>query len=363
MVLGASTGAARPGDGRRPRGARPADAVQQPDDSQAGRRGGVAQQPDGPRGVRPGGAVQQSDGQQAGRPGDGRRPRGAHAFDLVHPAVVLGCFAAILALTMLAIHPVFLALSFSAAFSFSLYARGWRPSLWTLAWQVPLVVLCALVNPLFSGAGSTELFRIASRTVFVEGVAFGACMGLMLAAALLWFSNAALVLTSDKVLGVLGGLLPTVGLMVSMTMRLVPQLVERGRLIERTLKAASSARTHTGVEGVAGRVRQVSVLMGWSLEDSLETADAMRARAWGATRRRTTYVRHRFRRFDCAAAAVCLALGAASAVLAWVACVHYRFYPVMGSLGPWWGYLPFALFVSLPLLLCLVDDARWKKVC
>ena len=52
--------------------------------------------------------------------------------------------------------------------------------------------------------------------------------------------------------------------------------------------------------------------MGWSMEDSLETASAMKARGWGAAVRRTTYARHRFRRLDVAA----LAVGGALALLA-----------------------------------------------
>ena len=291
----------------------------------------------------------------------GGQGHGLHAFELVHPTVQLGCFAAVLAFTMAALQPVLLALSFVAAFSFSVYARGWRASLRILLWQVPLIALCALVNPLFSSMGTTELFRVGTNAVYGESVAFGACMGLMLASAMLWFSNAAQVLTADKVMAVWGNSLPTVGLMVSMTMRLVPQFVQRGRLIGSTAQAASSARPRTVAEKAAGRVRLVSVLMGWSMEDSLETADAMRARAWGATRRRTSYQRYRFGPFD-TAASVCLgALVAADALLAWMACSQYHFYPTLSSLVLWWGYVPYAALLFLPLAACLIDDARWRR--
>lgn len=297
---------------------------------------------------------------RAGMPADIER-RSLHAFELVHPAVQLGCFAAILVFTMTAIQPVFLALSFVAAFSFSVYARGWRASLRALLWQVPLIALCALVNPLFSSVGTTELFRVGTKAVYGESLAFGACMGLMLASVMLWFLNAAQVLTSDKVMAVFGNGLPTVGLMVSMAMRLVPQFVERGRVIDSTLQAASSACPRGVMEKTGGRVRLVSVLMGWSMEDSLETADAMRARAWGAAKRRTSYQRYRFGAFDAAAAVALAVLAAVNALLAWAACSQYQFYPTMGVLGFWWGYVPYAVFLFLPLAVCLVDDVRWGR--
>ncbi|MCL1798040.1 MAG: energy-coupling factor transporter transmembrane protein EcfT [Eggerthellaceae bacterium] len=281
-----------------------------------------------------------------------------HAFDSLHPTIQLGCFAAILILTMVTIHPIFLALSFVAAFSFCGFARGWKTALATLAWQAPLVLLCAAINPLFSSAGTTTLFHLGSKAVMAESVVFGGCMGLMLAAVILWFCAASAVLTSDKVMAVLGSRLPSIGLMVSMTMRLVPQFVERGRLIEGNLRAVSAAAPQNSQEVVGGRIRLVSTLMGWSMEDSLERADAMKARGWGATKTRTTYKRYQFRRFDAVALALCGVLGALSAVSAWLVCSRWQFYPALGSLAPWWAYLPFALFMFLPLLACISENVR-----
>ena len=283
-------------------------------------------------------------------------------FDTVHPALQLGCFGAILVFTMMAIQPVLLAFSFIAALSFGAYTRGWLATLKTLAWQLPLIALCAAINPLFSMVGFTELFRIGSSAIYVESVAFGACMGMMLASIMLWFYNASQVLTSDKVLAVLGNVAPTIGLMVSMALRLVPQFVKRGRLIGSTVLATSSAKPRNAAEKTATHVRLISVLMGWSMEDSLETADAMRARAWGAAHKRTTYQRYRFYTFDMVASVSFALLVFINAFLAWAACSQYHFYPTMSNLIMWWGYVPYALFMFLPLLICLIDDMRWRQI-
>jgi energy-coupling factor transport system permease protein len=288
--------------------------------------------------------------------------RELHTFDLVHPGLQLGCVAVILVFTMAAIHPVFLVISFVAALAFSVYSRGFRATLKTLASQIPLIVLCAVINPFFASSGTSELLHIASRAIYLESVIYGACMGIMLASVMLWFYNATKVLTSDKVLAVLGRGIPTVGLMVSMTMRLVPQFVERGKLINDTAQASTAAKPLSKEEKAAARVRLVSVLMGWSMEDSLETADAMRARGWGATRKRTCYQRYRFASFDVMVSITLIVLVIITAIAVAASCLNFQFYPQISGLDVWWGYIPYTVCMSLPLLACLVEDARWRHI-
>ena len=212
------------------------------------------------------------------------------AFDRYHPVVAFCYFAVLLVVEMAAMQPVYLAISFSAALACSVLLRGARATGRTLAWQLPLVAVIALANPLFSASGSTEIFRLGVRAFYLESFAFGACMGLMLATVLLTLESASRVFTSDRVMALFGNAAPTVGLMLSMTARLVPQFVRRGTDIGGVQRACTAARPPVGESegddaprarrGAALRdnLRLSSVLMGWSMEDSLETASAMKAR-------------------------------------------------------------------------------------
>lgn len=293
---------------------------------------------------------------------DTKHIRSLHTFDLVHPAVQVGFFAAILAFTMIAIHPVFLGISFLGALAFSVYSRGWRATLQTLLWQIPLILLCAAINPLFSTAGTTELFHVASKAIHAESVVFGTCMGLMLTAVMLWFYNATQILTADKVLATLGGKLPTISLMISMALRLVPHLIDRGKLISSSTQATSAAKERALPKKTAGHMRVATTLMGWSMEDSLETADAMRARGWQAGQKRTSYQRYHFGRIDRAALVFLGLLVAANSLIVWVVCSQFAFFPTLGNLPFHGGYLLSVLLVFLPLIVCLVDDARWRRL-
>ena len=236
------------------------------------------------------------------------------AFDSLHPTIALGYFAVALALAMAAPHPLLLALSLTAALACGVWLRGAGTVVKSLGWQLPLMLIIVAVNPLFSSTGTTELFRIGTQAVYAEGYANALTMAALLLCVMQWFSNANAVLGSDKVMGALGGILPTISLMVSMIMRLIPRFVKRGRTINSALAACTAARAkhntavtstaaqagnNTAVhasnpsetisapcaEGIrptkrlsrvrfADQLRVSTTLMGWSMEDSLESADS-----------------------------------------------------------------------------------------
>ncbi len=284
------------------------------------------------------------------------RPRST-AFDACHAAVPAMLFAGVAALSMLAVHPVLVTLSLSGALAFSLVARGAAATVRGLAWQLPLLVLVCLLNPFFSASGSTLLLKVGPRSVYLESLAYGATMGALLVATVLWFEDAAAVLTQDRLLALAGRRARSVPLVASMAAQLVPQMLGRAR----SVRAAARACTAAGPRPPARDelLRTSTMLLSWSLEDSLERADAMRARGWESGSPRTRYRPERFRARDAVAAAGIAALLALGAAGAWAACSSWEFYPRMSGLAPWWCYLPFALLALLPAVAELA--ARWAE--
>ena len=352
------------------------------------------------------------------------------ALDRFHPVVQGLYFAAIIVFTMAVMHPVYLVLALVGAFSYHVYLRGWHVALRSLAWQLPILLLVAVANPFFSPSGSTELFLIGERAIYQESLIYGLCMGAMLVSMVIWLSNAAAVMSFDKIVMLVGSRMPTIGLMLSMSARLMPTLVHRGREIRlvaeactartvsaKTLLAKKPFRSDTsGSEGSAqqrvqkrmqesvfsanGHVRNAdnavsrmvqeripsanqapsdqkasrfrlsqatrenmritTVLMGWAMEDSLTTADSMRARGWGAVSKRSVYVRYVFRQRDGVACALLIFIVAINAFLAWVACSQFHFYPTTSMLVVWWGYIPFAFLAFLPIIAEGIEWLRWR---
>lgn len=292
----------------------------------------------------------------------------AHAFDVFHPGVAAAYFIGALLLAMTAFEPILVTIALASGFAYSCCVRGVRLALKSMRWQLPMVIIIALLNMLFSGTGRTELFRIGVRAFYLESFEYGLCMGVLLIETLLWFSNTAHVLTSDKVMALIGNAAPSLTLTISMAIRLVPDLVKRGREISAVQVACTAANPQAGALSadasgklsLGDRVRQMTVLMGWSMENSLETADAMRSRAWGTAEKRTTYQRYRFRATDGVATAIIVALGALSCWITWSICANFSFYPIMSPLAPWWEYLPVALFFFVPLVLEASEALRWR---
>lgn len=284
------------------------------------------------------------------------RPRST-AFDACHAAVPAMLFAGVAALSMLAVHPVFVTLSLSGALAFSLVARGAAATVRGLAWQLPLLVLVCLLNPFFSASGSTLLLKVGPRSVYLESLAYGATMGALLVATVLWFEDAAAVLTQDRLLALAGRRARSVPLVASMAAQLVPQMLGRARAVRAAARACTAAGPRPPARDEL--LRTSTMLLSWSLEDSLERADAMRARGWESGSPRTRYRPERFRARDAVAAAGIAALLALGAAGAWAACSSWEFYPRMSGLAPWWCYLPLALLALLPAVAELA--ARWAE--
>ena len=282
-------------------------------------------------------------------------------FATYHPAVAFAFLACAIVLSMAAMQPVYVALSFAGAVACSLVCRGARATAGSFAWIVPLWLVVTVANPLFSASGSTELFRIGVRAVYAESLVYGACSGGMLASVFLWFSCYSACMSSANSLALFGNVLPIVSLMVSQVMRLVPQFVARGRGIAAAQDAVSAAAPRTKRQQASGRLRIVSVLMSWGMEDGIERSDAMRARGYDCGVKRTTYKRYRFARADAAAMAVVAVLAVASAGTAAALCLQFSFYPVVGSLGAWWAYLPYAALMALPVVLQAKEWWQWRS--
>lgn len=281
------------------------------------------------------------------------------AFDAMHPVVPAVFVTLTLGLTMAAVQPVLVGISLACALAFAACVRGLDATARSLRWQLPMVLVIALLNPLFSASGSTELFRWGLRAVYLESICYGLCMGGLFMASALWLQGAAVLLPFEKVTALLGSAVPVVSLMISQCMRLIPRFVRQGRSIIDAQAATTLSRARSG-DGVRARLRASTVLMAWSMEDALETADAMRARGWGAARRRSTYARYRFTSADALTLAGIGLAGAVVVAVAYAAASQFSFYPVMPRLVAWWGYAPYAAWMAAPAILHGFEAARFR---
>ena len=241
------------------------------------------------------------------------------SFSALHPALTFCYFAAVLLLTMLVLHPVFLALSLLGALGYCAVLRGWRSLGRTLGWLVPFLVLMAALNALLNHAGVTMLFYLPNgNPVTREALCYGAAAAAMFAAVILWFQCCNVVMTAEKYLYVFGSALPGVSLLLSMALRFVPKFSAHIRSV-RAAQASLGCGTREGSawQRLKNGARILSVTVSWALESGITAADSMKSRGYGAGRR-TYFGNYRFTRRDGVLSAV-LALALAG-VCAGVGC-------------------------------------------
>lgn len=214
-------------------------------------------------------------------------------FTRMHPVALLLYLMGVMLVTMLTLNPVLLAVSFViAAIIGSLLCgkRIWKTALWLF---VPVLFFSAGILPLFSHNGVTPLFYINSQAVTLESVWYGSVMSVMLVTVFLWFQIGSRLLDGEKLLFLFGKVLPSLGLLVSMVFRMLPLLRNRFREIR---EARRGLGIHESQPGFVKRCRclgkECSILISWSLENSIETSLSMESRGYGTGRRTSFHLFH-----------------------------------------------------------------------
>ena len=200
-------------------------------------------------------------------------------LEKAHPLTGFLYLISVMGVTIFTRHPLLIGISLlGAAVLLTLCGKGKL-----LLWSVPAVLVCAVTNPIFSHRGETVLFFVGDHSITLEAVIYGAIFGGMLAAVCGWSILAANFVTSDKYVWLFGRVLPVSGLVLSCTMRFVPLFIRR------TASFSAAQRA----ESLTERLTAFSSSLGYSAEQAMLSADSMKARGYGCTKR-TSYSRYRF---------------------------------------------------------------------
>ena len=249
-----------------------------------------------------------------------------------HPAVNFLFFALVITCSMCLMHPVCLLFSLAGAVWYTARLRGTKALIGYLRWIIPMMAMAALVNPAFVHQGVTLLAYLPSgNPLTLESILYGCASGVLLAAVVLWFVCVTDVITSDKVVYLFGRIIPALSLLLSMTLRFVPQFTRRLRTVA---QAQRRLGRDTGRGSVRRRLREAmrvfSIVVTWSLESGLIAADSMRGRGYGLPGR-TAFALYRLDRRD---AAMLLWLGFCGLYLlggALAGGLAFQYYPLLSA--------------------------------
>lgn len=286
-------------------------------------------------------------------------------FKRFHPLVCFLYFAAVIVFSMLLMHPICLAISLVGGILYLSVLRGGRSFFANLFRCLLLIVAAALFNPLFSHKGATILAYFPNgNPLTAESVIYGAAAGAMLAGVICRFSCFEKVVTSDKFIYLFGRIIPSLSLVLSMTLRFVPEFVKQTRKI-------SEARRGMGFDGkkvgVLKRAKEgitiLSAMMTWALENSIETADSMKNRGYGMNGR-TAFSNFKFEKRDAAVLTVICVLCVITGVGYTAGSISFVYFPLVGRVfadtKEFVCLAAYFILIVLPVIIELWEGGKWK---
>ena len=308
-------------------------------------------------------------------------------FSRYHPVVNLIFYLLVLGTTMfqMSVGLVFISLFSAVVYYFMLKKTE---GLKYCAVVVGIIIVSAIINPLFSHKGGTLLFYLfAGNPVTLESIIYGLISAIIIGAMLLWFSTFNQVMGVERILGAIGKVLPNVSLLITMIMRFIPQYTRHQRKVsmvnkvnkrnygekinllnrekteqENVIEARKRQKKKNGIDKIIDSIKEgsrtFSITTTWALENSIYTADSMKARGFG-TGRRTNYSNYKFQKRDY------LLMG--WLVILWLVVVfslerekvYTYYYPFIQVKNNVVVYLIYGLLCLTPVLINVKEEIRW----
>ena len=320
-------------------------------------------------------------------------------FSRYHPVVNLIFYLLVLGTTMFQMSVGLVFISFFSAVVYFFMLKK-TEGLKYCAVVVGIIIVSAIINPLFSHKGGTLLFYLfTGNPVTLESIIYGLISAIIIGAMLLWFSTFNQVMGVERILGAIGKVLPNVSLLITMIMRFIPQYTRHQRKVsmvnkvnkrnygekinllnrEKTekenviearkrqkkkngIEACKKQKKKNGIDKIIDSIKEgsrtFSITTTWALENSIYTADSMKARGFG-TGRRTNYSNYKFQKRDY------LLMG--WLVILWLVVVfslerekvYTYYYPFIQVKNNVVVYLIYGLLCLTPVLINVKEEIRW----
>lgn len=306
-------------------------------------------------------------------------------FKGYHPLVNVLFFISIIAFGMLLRHPVYLVISFISSTAYYLKLSGKDGRKTVFRFLLPMLLFVVIINSFFNHYGVTTLFILPSGNNFTfEALVMGIVSGIAVVSVIQWFFCYNEVVTEDKFMHIFGRILPKGALVVSMILRFVPLYRRRYKEISQARKCIGLNGTDSFICKMKNTFKNIGILVSWSFENAIETADSMKARGYGL-KGRTYYSRFQWQTGD-TLALILLVLFDALIIFGLVSnsayCI-YNPYVIINqpseigttyiinelnlTINPF-GFLSiisliaFTLLCFLPLTIDLKEDIKWHRL-
>ncbi len=213
-------------------------------------------------------------------------------FAAFHPVVNFAYFTLVIVFSCIFMHPACVTISLICGFAYSVMLGGKKQLKINLFCILPMMIIAALINPAFNHSGITILSYLpGGNPLTLESIIYGIAAGMMLGSVVLYFNCCTRIMTSDKFICLFGKAIPTLSLLLSMTIGFMPKFK---RLLSMSIEGQKSFADDSGLfSSVRTGSRALSAAVTMSLDDAAHTADSMKGRGYGLPGR-TSYSNYRF---------------------------------------------------------------------
>ena len=270
-------------------------------------------------------------------------------FTQYHPVVNLLYFVLVIGCAMVLQHPICLVISLFGALMYGVCLKGRKIFRYNIVYMLPIMILTAVVNPVFTHQGVTILTYLPSgNPLTLESILYGVFAAMLMICVVAWFSCFHVVMNSDKFVYLFGRIIPALSLLLSMALRFVPRCIERIRVIADAQRCIGRDASHGGLLRRAKHgIRIMGILVTWALENSIDTADSMKSRGYGLPGR-SAFSIYRWDYRDRKALLFLLPVGAVIVIATILGQFRFIYYPILqGASSSITQNILFVLYIAM----------------
>lgn len=287
-----------------------------------------------------------------------------NSFGEYNPIVNFLYFAVVIVFSMIFQHPILLIISIISSFTYSIILNGFKALKFNLYFLLPMFFIVIILNPIFSHKGMTILFYLDNKPMTLESFIYGIVTATTLITMVMWFSCYNKVITSEKLIYMFSKTIPSIALLISMTLSFVPKFktqLKKIRLGQRNI--GRDINNGNVFEKAKHGVRIISILITWALENGVQTADSMRGRGYGLNGR-TSFSLYKIEKRDKVILSIMTIL-IITCMFGYLTNKNtMQFYPYIKveeiNLINYIIYLAYTILVFLPIVIEGVEALRWR---
>lgn len=284
------------------------------------------------------------------------------SFSKIHPFVLMFYFVSVIIISMFSGNPIIQLSSLIGSVLFCFTLTNIKEKLNDILFYIPLMILISITNPLFSHNGETPLFFMNGNAITLEAIMYGVNISIMIVSVMIWFKTYSIIMTSDKFVFLFGKVIPKISLILSMALKFIPVLKRQSQKINKSQKALGIYSTESYIDRLLFSMRNISSLIGWSMENAVNISQSMQARGYGL-KGHTSYSDYHFKLRDYILLIFCFILFVTVIIGMAMGYTRFSFYPYITNLNmniyAIITYMSFTILAFIPFFIEIGENIRW----